>query len=187
LSLVSSNLSIMKRVVILIAAFLAVALQSCVYVAPDPTPGPPGRLGRAFFGVSYDNYMPYSYWDNNPSIPYNPTLGSYYPTATGLYEFEYYVNPHEYWYGTYQIFINPGGPGGPHGQPGYDGLDTYLMLICNPWGFYEERSNARLMPSDNGEELVVEVKEKDQHFIIKMKKTTVHERPTEHEPKFKAQ
>ncbi|TNF30184.1 MAG: hypothetical protein EP314_01825 [Bacteroidetes bacterium] len=163
---------------------LATTLSSCVIVM-DPAPGPDGRPGDAFFGVDYDYAMPYSYWDNNPSIPMNPILGSFYPTGTGVFSFEYFINPYEYWYGTYRIFRNAGGPGGPNGQPGAPGLDTYLMLICNPNGFYEERANAKTeLPAPMGETITITRDVGTDRIEIVMTKTTVQARPTDNEPKY---
>ncbi len=165
-----------------IAVGFSFLLSSCVFVV-DPVPGPDGRPGDAFFGVDYDYALPYSYWDNNPSIPNNPILGSFYPTNAGVFEFEYFINPYEYWYGTYRIFRNAGGPGGANGQAGYPGADTYLMLICNPNGFYEERaSNKR--PVEFGETLMIEDLVGDNRIRIEMTKTTISARPTSNEPKY---
>lgn len=157
-------------------------LASCTVIV-DPVQGPNGRSGDAFFGIDYDYSMPYSYWDNNLSIPDNPVLGSFYPTNTGVYEFEYFINPHEYWYGTYRIFRNAGGPGGSNGEVGYPGLDTYLMLICNSNGFYEERSNNK-RTAEMGETIVIEELVGNNKIRIELTKTTTDIRPSMHEPKY---
>jgi hypothetical protein len=159
-------------------------LSSCVFVV-DPVQGPNGRPGDAFFGVDYDYSMPYSYWDNNPNIPLNPILGQFYPTNAGVFEFEYFINPYEYWYGTYRIFRNAGGPGGPNGEVGAPGLDTYLLLICNPNGFYEERANAKTeVPVPMGETITISRDVGNDRIEIVMTKTTVQDRPTSNEPKY---
>ena len=145
--------------------------------------GPDGRPGDAFFGIDYDYALPYSYWDNNASIPNNPVLGSFYPTNTGVFEFEYFINPYEYWYGTYRIFRNAGGPGGSNGQVGYPGLDTYLMLICNPDGFYEERGNNK-RTAEFGETIVIEELVGNNKIRIEMTKTTTEIRPSTQDPKY---
>jgi hypothetical protein len=132
--------------------------------------GPDGQPGEAFFGVDYDYALPYSYWDDNRSIPFNPVLGTYYPTGTGIYNFEYYINPYDYWYGTYQVFRNAGQLGGSGGRPGADGADTYLMLICNPDGFYEVRSNYKVAGA-LGETIVIEETVGDNRFRIEMTRT----------------
>lgn len=160
----------------------SISLSSCVFVV-DPGPGPDGPAGNAFFGVDYDYSMPYSYWDNNASIPDNPVLGSFYPTNTGVFDFEYFINPYEYWYGTYRIFRNAGGPGGPNGQVGVQGADTYLMLICNPNGFYEERSNYKV-EAQMGETIRIEELVGNNRIEIVMTKTTTDLRPTTNEPKY---
>ena len=170
----------MKRIVktlkspLLVMATLLALLSGCVVV--DNTPGPPGRPGFAYFGVDFDYYAPYSYWDNNPSIPLNPVLGTYYPTNPGIFQFEYFVTPHEYWYGTYEVFINPGGPGGPYGEPGFDGLDTYLMLICNPDGFYYHATQFKMGDgASQSDEVVVE----GDGFKVTMRRANVQDRPSQ--------
>lgn len=162
---------------ILLVLLMTASACTRVYLAP---PGPPGRDGRAFFGIDYDYQHPYRYWDNNPSIPNNPEIGFYYGTFPGIYEFEYFINPQEYWYGTYQVWINPGGPGQPNGAPGIDGLDTYLMLICNPDGFYAERFNSYKSLPAGGDSLVVA----GENYRIVMQRTTLSERVA-HPPKYR--
>ena len=76
-----------------VAIGFATLLASCTFIV-DPVQGPDGRPGDAFFGIDYDYAMPYSYWDNNNNIPNNPVLGAFYPTNTGVYEFEYFINPY---------------------------------------------------------------------------------------------
>jgi len=169
----------------LILPIIALILSSCVTVIN--TPGPDGRPGRAYFGIDYDYKAPYSYWDNNPSVPNDPFFAEYYPTHTGIFDFEYFYNKYDYWYGTYEIWVNAGGRGGAYGEPGFDGADTYMMLICNPDGPYEFRKA-------NGEAL--EITELADGFIeytitfdgggmkVKMKKVSTTERdPEGKEPK----
>ena len=156
-------------------------LNSCIYVVD--TPGPEGLPGSAYFGVDYDHYLPYSYWDDNRDIPNNPVLGASYPTNTGVFNFEYFVNPYDYWYGSYQIFRNPGQPGGSGGRPGADGADTYLMLICNPDGFYEVRGNYKVAAAE-GETIVIEETIGENRFRITMTKANTATRPTSNAPKY---
>ncbi len=155
---------------------MVTSLSSCVYVAN--TPGPPGNPGRAYFGVDYGDYHPERYWDNNPSIPTNPFLGEYYPTRAGVFEFEYFITPYDYWWGTYEIWINPGGPGGPHGEPGFNGADSYLMLIGDRFGMYEERLN-----KTSEEPIVFEDQVGTTKYKITMQKANIYSRPA-HDPKF---
>ncbi len=138
----------MKKIQVILIIIIPLIFTSCIVV--DHTPGPHGRDGNAYFGVDYEHKAPYSYWDNNNDIPFNPILGEYYHTYPGIYEFEYFINPHEYYYGTYEVWINRGGPGGPHGEHGYNGTDTYLMLIADPNGFHQHGSGRAV-----GEEPVV--------------------------------
>lgn len=145
-------------------------MQGCIVV--DNTPGPPGYPGNAWFGVGYESFAPYSYWDENPSIPMNPLLNEYYSTAPGTYYFEYFFTPTEYWYGTYSIFINPGGPGGAYGEPGYNGVDTYLLLLADPYGPNEVRYRKDVSLSEQGDEVMLE----GEGFKVSMKKTSIAER-----------
>ena len=46
--------------------------------------------------------------DDNPAVPDNPFFGEYHRTLDGIYDFEYFINPYEYWWGTYEIYVNPG-------------------------------------------------------------------------------
>ncbi len=169
----------MKKLQILSIILVSIFFTSCIVV--DNTPGPRGRNGRAFFAVDYEHRSPYSYWDNNPSIPYNPVLGEFYITRPGIYDFEYFINPHDYWYGTYEVWINPGGPGGPHGEPGYDGADNYLTLICDPHGFHEHRTQWRTSVE---EPLVIERSEGELNFKITIQKGNVLTRDAQ-QPKYK--
>lgn len=142
--------------------------------------GPRGYDGRVYFGVDYDYGMLYSYADNNPSIPFNPALGHHYPSEPGLFQFEYFINPYEYWYGTYELWFNPGQPGGPYGEPGLNGADTYLLLICNPDGFYEDRFIGKSMEvATKGDTKTITT---DQ-FKITMKKVSVKDRAPQLEVK----
>jgi hypothetical protein len=161
---------------------ISLFVTSCTFIV-DPVQGPDGRPGDAFFGIDYDYAMPYSYWDNNGNIPNNPVLGSFYPTSTGVYEFEYFINPYEYWYGTYRIFRNGGGSGGSNGEVGYPGLDTDLMLICNPDGFYMERANNK-RTAEMGETIVIEEMVGNNKIRIELTKATTSIRPTLNEPKY---
>lgn len=102
----------------------------------DVGPGPHGLDGEAYLSIDYTYQHPYSYWDDNPDLPYNPTIGVFYYTYPGIYEFEYFISPYDYWYGTYELWVNYGEPGRPHGEPGFDGADNYFTLFCDPDGFW---------------------------------------------------
>jgi len=161
----------MKNLNILLILILPLIFTSCVVV--DNTPGPPGRDGFCYFGTDYDVARPYSYWDDNPALPSNALYGEYYMTHPGIYNFEYFINRRDYWYGTYEIFLNLGGIGGPNGQPGFDALDSYLMLVCDPAGFYEERTNARI---NMHEPLVIEKNDGKFHYRITIQKGNIDSR-----------
>jgi len=168
----------MKNLFKILVLTLPLFFTSCVVI--DNTPGPDGRDGAAFFGVDFEHSAPYSYWDNNRSIPYDPILGDYYYTSPGIFEFEYFINPDDYWYGTYEVWINYGGRGGQHGEPGYDGLDTYLMLIADPGGYHFHEDGYRL---NNEGPLVVEKKEGKYNYRITIQKGNRNTRKAQ-EPKF---
>ncbi len=169
---------IMKKLKIIIILIAPLFFTSCIVV--DNTPGPRGRDGQAYYGVDYEHRAPYSYWDNNNAIPFNPILGEYYHTRPGIYEFEYFINPHDYFYGTYEVWINRGGPGGSHGEPGYDGMDTYLMLIADPNGFHEHADGYRVNES---EPIVIEKKTGEYNYKITIQKGSALTRKA-HQPKY---
>ena len=168
----------MRKIQIILAIVTPLLFTSCIVI--DNTPGPNGRDGRAYFGVDYDHRAPYSYWDNNNAIPFNPALGEYYQTNPGLYEFEYFINPVDYYYGTYEVWVNRGGSGGSHGEPGYDGSDTYLMLIADPDGYHEHADGYRI---SNKEPVVIEKKSGKYNYKIIIQKGNVQTRKA-HEPKY---
>lgn len=169
----------MRKFKIILAIIAPLFFTSCIVV--DNSPGPNGRDGRAYFGVDYEHRAPYSYWDDNNAIPYNPVLGEYYHTYPGIYEFEYFINEEDYYYGTYEVWTNQGGIGGPHGEPGFDGLDTYLMLICDPNGFHEHADGYRRGGSEESNELskepiVIEKKFGKENYKITMQRGNVKTR-----------
>ncbi len=116
----------------------------------------------------------------------DPFFGEYYRTNPGYYDFEYFVNRQEYWYGSYEIWVNPGGPGRPYGERGRDGADSYLLLICNPDGPYEWRksnTDENVTITEEAGWVVVEKTFENSGIRIKMKKANVSERPTTNTPK----
>ena len=175
------NTSFKVRICVMLMT-CALSLSSCIIHEVTP-PGPPGKSGNAFYGVDFEIAHPYSYWDNNPAVPYNPNLGFYYQTPPGIFEFEYYVNPIEFWYGTYQIWVNPGSPGRPYGEPGFNGLDSYLMLICTPDGYYEYRADGGFKTGGPDDPIIIEKKDGIQNFRITLYKGDPALRKT-HEPKY---
>ena len=175
-----------KNLVLLLLLSLILLFNACEVVVVNNTPGPYGHDGYAYFGVDYETYPPYSYWDNNPAISYNPDLGVYYTTNPGIYDFEYFINPDEYWYGTYEIWINLGEPGGPYGEAGADGMDTYFMLICDPDGYhihYDESYKTNLVVVSDTIPVVIEEKNGKLNYRISIQKGNVKNRPA-HQPKY---
>jgi hypothetical protein len=177
------------KISILVLSLISVlSFSSCDVVVVNNTPGPYGYNGLAFFGVDYEMHPPYSYWDNNNSIPYNPDLGYYYETAPGIYEFEYFINPEEYWYGTYEVWINYGQEGGPYGERGADGMNTYLMLICDPNGYHTHFDEGYKTNHDVVSDtipVVIERKEGKLNYRLTIQKGNVKDRPA-HDPKYVA-
>lgn len=149
--------------------------------------GPQGRDGNAYYGVDFHFNPPFSYWDNNPSIPEKPYLGEFYWTHEGVYDFEYFINPYDYWYGTYTVYRNYGTDGGPYHEAGLDGLDTYLMLFCDPNGWHEDRFEYKenVTVQRYKDRLQIDVEEDEARFSITLIKTDVIERPTLQKPKWK--
>ena len=168
----------MRQFKLILAIITPLFFTSCIVI--DNTPGPNGHNGNAYFGVDYEHVAPYSYWDDNNSIPFDPILGEYYHTRPGVYEFEYFINPYDYYYGSYEIWINYGGVGGSHGEPGYNGSDTYLMFIADHDGFHEHTSGYKM---DVNEVVVIEQKSGELNYKITVKKGNTKIRPA-HQPKF---
>jgi len=177
------QMRLFRRTVILLMA--TIAFGACHnhqdYHIHDIGPGPHGRDGFAFLAIDYTWSHPYSYWDDNPDIPYNPLIGHAHQTFPGIYEFEYFIDPWEYWYGTYEIWINLGGPGGPHGEPGFDGADNYFTLFCDPDGFWMDLESG-FYKKDASDEIVIEKQDENVTMRITMKKAHVKDRKA-HEPK----
>jgi len=160
----------MRKFKIILAVIAPLFFTSCIIV--DNTPGPYGRDGNAYFGIDYEHRAPYSYWDDNNSVPFDPILGEYYHTYPGVYEFEYFINHEDYYYGTYEVWTNQGGIGGSHGEPGYDGIDTYLMLITDPDGFHEH-ADGYGYKSGNNEPVVIEKKIGNENYKITIQKGNI--------------
>jgi len=156
---------------------LATGCTTVVY-----TPGPAGRPGDAYFGIDYTWRAPYSYWDNNPALPENPPIGVQFFSHPGVYEFEYFINRWEYWYGTYEIWVNPGGPGGPHGEIGLDGADNSFTLFCDPDGFWAEVYSWK--NKNSNEPIVIERNDSKMNMRITLQKADVRNRAA-HPPKWK--
>ena len=172
----------MKNMKIIYALVVVMMSVSCIVVYDH---GPDGLDGEAFFGLDYHFSAPYSYWDDNPYIPYDPVLSQFYWTEPGTYDFEYFVNEYDYWHGTYSIWIEQGTSGGPYNEPGIDGIDTYLMLFCDPNGWHEDRfeyKDAQLYRDKD--ELVIESNSNGRKFKLEMSSSNTLERPTRKSPKW---
>ena len=164
---------------VILLAIALVQFTSCVRVVNAP--GPSGRNGLAFFSVDYEDAAPYSYWDNNHSIPLDPILGEYYQSGTGIFEFEYFINKYEYFYGTYEIYRNFGELGRPYGEPGLDAADNFFMLIADPWGYHMHVDNWKTSTA-NGP-LEIETTNGRNAMKVTISKAHVADRPAQ-VPKF---
>ncbi len=177
------NKSIHILKLLLMMTLMSAMLTSCITILDQ---GPNGRDGKVYFGIDYDYNPPYSYWDNNDNVPLNPYFGEMYRTESGTYDFEYFINPYEYWYGTYTLHRNRGELGGSNGTRGADGADTFLRLICNEDGFYydgwEDCACYKSAELD-GSVIITADDETLGKFQIKMKKAKVTERPPMAAPK----
>lgn len=170
---------------IFLIAVLSTFLSSCITLIDQ---GPRGNDGKVYYGIDYDYSTPYSYWDNNPNIPNNPYFGEMYRTERGTYDFEYFINPYEYWYGTYRLYQNNGAPGGNYGEPGANGADTYFLMICNENGFYSEEweeCNCYRTAEADGSVTVTGENPNTGKFEVKLKKVTLSERAPKGAPKYK--
>lgn len=117
-------------------------------------PNGTGEDGDAYVAIDYNFSMPYSYEDNNDRTDDPVEYGHFYKCEPGEYEFEYYVDRNQFWYGTYEVIVNEGG-GGDLISGGQDGADTYLILWCDPAGPEEERYEIdSVSPSDHDRDMV---------------------------------
>lgn len=141
-----------------LAALILVILAGC--------PPQSGEDGDAFVAIDYNFAAPYSYEDSNASIPNNPNYGEFYNCEPGTYNFEYYVDQNQYWYGTYEVFINEGNGGGGFSVDGHDGDDTYLIIWCDPAGPDLERFQVDGNSGEDSPDFVEKQIVKGQYGII---------------------
>lgn len=155
----------MKKHIYLFLALLLpfIVLTGCqvTVVEPGPPPPPPvvygpnGAPGFAYFGVDWTEDTPDFISTNNAAIPQYFRYGDYYNSGSGVYDFYYegsfFDGPNfvEYWWeGVYEVWVNPGQPGCECGTPGADGFDSFLMMVTNPYGPFESRTN-KTMTADH--------------------------------------
>ncbi|MFH2094379.1 MAG: hypothetical protein ABIJ16_01665 [Bacteroidota bacterium] len=157
-----------------IGLVFTIALSSC-------QKGFDGRPGDAYLGLQWEIDKP-SYVDAGPEIPPTFIWGDFYYACPGTY-FLYYEG--EVWTGwhwaryawevEYEIWRMPGEPGG-YGYNGYNGPDTYLQLICSPYGPHEDRFNLRSMETgtinpDEAEDIITfEEQKNDLGFKVTYRK-----------------
>ena len=108
-------------VVIIAVIFAAAALTGC---------GQPGADGEAYTAYSWV-YGPITIATNDPAFAGLSTVynGEFRKTSPGVYDFEYIAWDDSYWWGWYEIYVNPGEDGGLFG-PGEDGTDLYFEVVC---------------------------------------------------------
>jgi hypothetical protein len=146
--------------------------DTCNNQPPPPPPctwGYDGATGQAYFGLDWTDVAPQYLWTNNQSIPSVFQYGSFYWSYPGNYEVYYEgqvldnccMVPYN-WDVFYEIWVHPGTAGGC-GTNGLPGADSYLMVICGPYGPYANRTNkmapmekAFTVISDTGDEIVTE-------------------------------
>lgn len=110
------------------ALALMFLLSGCVYYGRD------GQPGDVFIEVHPSpHFLVEYYWDNNPSVPPAFYWGYFYPSAPGIYEYEYALSDEFLYWGEYSMVPNAGQPGGP-GYDGARGLNRYYSLYLYSGG-----------------------------------------------------
>jgi hypothetical protein len=128
-----------RGIIILAVAVVTAAVAGC---------GQPGADGDAYIAYSWA-VGPITIATNDPAFAgasyiYN---GEFRQTSPGVYDFEYTAWDDSYWWGWYEIYVNPGEDGGAFGA-GDDGADLYFEVLCLSTGasFYvwEDLASAAL-------------------------------------------
>ncbi len=87
----------------------------------------PGEDGDAYITISW-MFDPFTYWTDDPAIPYIFYNGEYYLASLGTYNFQYQSWDSSILTGQYTIYINEGLPGTLFSE-GEDGSDIYFELL----------------------------------------------------------
>lgn len=179
-----NNRATMIRAILFYSLLLVIMSSSCEI---NHEYAPQSRDGESYFGVDYHFSPPFSYWDDNPAIPYEICLGDFYWSEPGIYEFEYFVNSFDYWYGNYTLYQNYGFADAPYSEPGMDGIDTYHTLFCDPNGWHEDRfdNKENVKVHRDKDHLVVDIQKNGTRFQMEMFKTDIISRPSIRLPKWK--
>lgn len=166
------KLTLSKLMMAFFMSMLLAGATGChFHEAPQPAPcnGGAGVAGLAFFSIDWEQVPPDYLWTDNTAIPPVFTYGDFYQSGPGnfdlYYEGEFIENccPVQYqWDVNFDVWVNLGTTG-PCGEPGYAGADSYLTLVCGPYGPYEARTNkTKQLPdgmkliSDTGDQIIVE-------------------------------
>ena len=171
----------MKNIYLLLTFFVAITIggTSCTVHYQDPPPPPPpvvyygpdGLPGFAFLSVDWTGDKPDFISTNNGAIPTYFQYGAFYQSHPGFfnlyYEGAFYDGPdfiEYFWDVDFEVWINAGYPGQPGNIPGANGLDSYLTMVCNPFGPFEERMNKTMPESMEGFEILSKT---DDEIVIK--------------------
>jgi len=107
--------------------------------------GDDGQPGSAAISFTWDWYVD-SYDDSNPDTPTWIYEYTNYGTSPGTYSYTYYcsdvIGNYWYWYGTYNIYVNPGEEGGwfSDGDNGSDNFFRFGLYGSGP-DFYLLKPN----------------------------------------------
>lgn len=166
----------LKQTPYLLALLIALVLGgSGCYIEPVPPPPPchgglDGRPGQAFLELDWNQHQPDYIWTNNTAIPPVFQYGRYYNSFAGVFDLYYEGSFYDgccpvdyFWDVSYEIWIHPG-TRGDCGYNGLDGADSFLSLILDPYGPFEQRINKTgtsspdgvKVISDTGKEIIIE-------------------------------
>lgn len=134
---------------------MLIPITTVLFLSCKGENGVDGLDGRAFLTVTSSDGLLYAYIDNNSSRPGIFYAGQTYRVVPGLYDYAYesrdYNTDGTYyyaqWIGRYSIHINEGEEGSEgkifwqSGEDGENGADSYLTLLCNFDGPYQNRIN----------------------------------------------
>lgn len=165
-----------KKIALALALPLLSITQGCVVheVHDDPPCywGYDGAPGATYFGIDWTEDAPSYLWTNNQAIPHVFQYGAYYTSTPGTFELYYEGEFVEdccpkayYWDVTFDLWSNAGTPGGC-GFNGTNGAESYMMLVCGPYGPFESRMNKTARPgltivSETSDVIVAELKQDD--------------------------
>jgi len=129
---------------------LLMGLTGCYYE------GGSYRHGDVYLALEpdQDRWVKY-YWDNNPSVPEQYEWGYFYPTESGLFEYEYALGDGWVYYGTYYLERELGNAGGP-GYASSDGQDRYYSFYCYSGGGFSDYMYLRSQGVDRSAQVLTD-------------------------------